>query len=144
VILLVKSTSLRAGVPEWLECEVPVVPWELVSVCGQPLAPDQTADDRRKLLHSQRWAHLKRMVDSAGLLDIKYPPAGASECVGLLQKGVEVKQPTGFNVSDLEADSLLPDAVLRMLTFSSRDEARRRALLLLFVTWDPAYGAWLN
>lgn len=109
---------------------------------GHPLVPDQTAEDRRKLLDSPRWAYLKWLANAAALLDLKYAPSGSSECVGLLQKNVKVKQVQGANVSELDMEALMPDAVLRMLTFRSRDEAKRRALLLFFVTWDPAYSTW--
>jgi hypothetical protein len=144
VILLVNSASLRAGVPKWLRCEVPEVPWELASVRGRPLVPEQTVEDREKLLQLPRWASLKWMANDAGLLDLRYPPSGSSECVGLLQKSVEVKQAQGAHTSDWEVETLMPDAVLRILTFCAKNEAKRRALLLFFVTWDPAYGAWLT
>ena len=117
-----------------------MIPWELVSVRGHPLVPDQTPEDRRALLQLPRWASLKWLANSAGLLDLKYAPSGSSECVGLLQKSVRVKQVQGADVSELDMEALMPDAVLRMLTFRSRDEAKRRALVLFFVTWDPAYG----
>lgn len=140
IVLLGHSDSLRDGVPKWLRCEIPVIPWELASVRGHPLMTGQAAEERRELLQLPRWASLKWLANTAGLVDLKYPPSGSSGCVDLLQKSVRVKQARGSNVTQLDMDALLPDAVLRMLTFRSRDEAKRRALVLFFVTWDPAYG----
>lgn len=104
--------------------------------------PSKTEEDRRKLLQMRRWAPLKWLVNPhTCLLDLKYPASGSNDCVGLLQKSVHVQQAQAAAVSELDMEALMPDAVLRMLTFTNPDEARRRALLLFFVTWDPAYGA---
>jgi hypothetical protein len=99
-------------------------------------------------IRPQARATARRDLDSAvlagadGMVHLAAPPMAASDCLRLLEVGTQVREM--HRDQGAQPLEMLPDDhVLRMIMFSSCEEAARRALLLHLLTWDPTYGALL-
>lgn len=148
VVLVCDDDSMRPGVPAWLRCPMLVVPASLARAHGQPVVADvssaQRTVGRQLTLASKRWVRIRDALSADGWIDLQGPPRGASACVDLLETGTRVREMQGQAAGAAGAAAVtgLPDdTVMRMIMFSSPEEAARRALLLFLLTWDPLYGA---
>lgn len=150
VVLIGDDDHVRSGFPLWLGCPLMIVPASLARAQGQPCAsdvpPDRRAAQRNLALAAPHWRSACDLLSAGGWVELEGPARGVSECVELLEKGTRVRemhaqvQATGGAAGSAAMTTLPQDTVMRMVMFSSPEEAARRALLLFLLTWDPFYG----
>lgn len=151
MVLLVTHENPRPGIPVWLGCSVLTVPAALARAQGEPVESDVSVSERamlrKSVLESRPWTPVQDLLSEDGWVELQGPPRGAWDCVALLESGTRVREMQAqAHVSQGSAGAaaiaaLPDDTVMRMVMFSSPEEAARRALLLFLVTWDPFYGA---
>lgn len=147
MILLCGSHHPRPGIPAWLGCRVMAVPAALARYQGQPVEADVTVAQRtslrRAVLESRPWTAVQDLLSEDGWIDIQGPSQGAWQCITLVESGTQVRemQAQAHAAAGVAAIAALSDdTVIRMIMFSTPEEAARRALLLFLLTWDPFYG----
>ena len=89
--------------------------------------------------------HPELLSEDDGLIYIASGPFGAADCLELLERNVQSEQLVASE--QLSADAAASpaeaaeDEVLHVVTFTDVEEARRRAVLLLLLSYDPWLGA---
>lgn len=128
--------ALRPGIPSWLRCAIPTIPTSLASFCP---------DTPRPAAPPPAWFTHDHLCDAAGRVALAHAPRGAAECLELLEAGTTVRELNADRVVATGAGGVLhglgEEEALRVVLFPSVEEARRRALLLLLLTWDCIVGA---
>eukprot|EP00892_Ulva_mutabilis_P003037 jgi/Ulvmu1/12734/UM095_0039.1 len=144
VVLICDDAEPRPGVPMWLECPILVIPASLARAHGKPVTADvpihERTANRQHVLANKRWIRVRDMLSADGWIDLKGLPQHAPDCVSLLESDTRVREMQAAGAEHDAAVAALPEhTVMRMIMFSSPEEAARRALLLFLLTWDPLY-----
>lgn len=130
VVLIAPDDALRPGVPAWLRCPIPTIPASLATTSADAPPPRTPPPP---------WFTDRHLCDACGRVAIAHPPRGARECLQLLEAGTTVRELSAE--PGVATGGVAEDEPLRVVLFASAGEARRRALLVLLLTWDCMVGA---
>ena len=155
VVLVASDSASRPHIPTWIGCRIAVIPHSLCSYpCACPDPDADSADIRVDAASSDAsvscregpeppcrpaWFTDTHLVQRDGVAHLRCEPLGSPDCLQLLEHDTDSHDLIAAN-DRLGADVAEDDA-LRLFTFANVAEARRRAVLLLLLTYDPMLGA---
>lgn len=132
VLIVSTDNACAPALPRWLGCEVPVVPASQCCCDGAPVLHPLRSD-----------APLTAEQPAGARTELLCQPLPATELLRLLEVDTVIRV-MDVDARDGHYRDLADDLVLRMVRFRSHEEAARRAVLLLAMSWDPWLGALLQ
>jgi hypothetical protein len=150
VVLVAPDSSVRPHLPAWLSCHITVVPHALCDFDSEEAPTRQDSETLTStfcepndaLQHRSHpdWFTDTQVLDAhSGRAHLASAPLGAADCLQLLERGTTscdlIASANGVAADVAESDGL------RSFAFADTAEARRRAVLLLLLTYDPMLGA---